>query len=762
MLYGFSLNYYCKSQKTETFFYSFLNKSYAEKLSIKRDIKENGDTKQSEIVFRVKKNLEKPAGISLIFRKSEWQTDNYVFAPSALYDGNRFSSLAKQYPPMLTKEESEKLQGKTVVSDVPRLDSDGSAVVQLNSGDLATPCIGWFSKSEKKACLLFFEQENELGNFGITICEDVHKKTADFILSSPCVREKYTYGIATTKQESPDKGARLKAGSTITFRFTEYRFDCESIVDFHNHFFKYRTLQDLPSNHPNTVPWSYAWETIEQKYNSRNWVEEQGFYKSSEATGSICSQWQLGWVGGAMNTLPAFALGNNESVEKSSRTLDFVFSQTQHDSGFLYGIYCDGIVYGDDINNPKNKNIVMSRKNSDALYYLAKQIMLLEKNGQQVKELWKNGVKRLGDAFLSFYRKNGDLGQFIDIEKSSMLVSKTAAAGIAPAGMMLCGALFDNKEYQTVALELGEAFYKNYICKGYTNGGPGEILSAPDSESAFALLESYMVLFSHTKDQKWLGYAVDTASLCAGWCVSYDYRYEKNTQLYLRGVSTTGAVWANVQNKHAAPGICTLSGSSLFRLYRATGDVRYLELCRDISHCITQFVSIPENPIFASYVWHKKKATLQKKLTKIFAELSLGISKTLHSPIPKIFNPVGRINERVNLSDWEGGNNVGEIPHGSCWCEVSEMLTYLEIPGVYVQKDTLFCYSLDHVQCCAKKTDNGVVLTITNPTEHNARYRVFAENFSDCTEPLDDLFFKDFIPVLVKAGETQKINLGGN
>lgn len=759
MLYGFSLNYYCKSEKTDSFFYPFLNTSCTDSFNIKRTIEENGDIKKSEIVFNTKKNLEKPAGISIIFRKNGWQTDNYVFAPSALYNGNRFYSLSKQYPPMLTKEERERFNGETVISDIPRLAGDGSAVVQLNVGDLAVPCFGWFSKSEKKGYLLFFEQENELGNFGITICEDVHKKIADFILSSPCVREKYAYGMTTTKRESPDKGTPLKAGSTVTFRFSEHSFDCESVVEFHNRFFEYRAMQGLPRSHPNTVPWSYAWKTIEEKYNSRNWVEKPGFYKSSEATGSICSQWQLGWVGGAMNTLPAFELGNEESVEKSSKTLDFVFSQTQHSSGFLHGIYYNGTLYGDDINNPENKNIVMSRKNADALYYLAKQLMLLDKRGIQLKPLWKTGVKKLADAFLHFYRKNNDLGQFIDIEKGTPYVGKSASAGIAPAGMMLCADYFDNSEYKAMALELGEAYYRDYICKGYTNGGPGEILSAPDSESAFALLESYIVLYSHTNDKKWLSYAVDTASLCAGWCVSYDYRYGENTQLYSRGVSTTGAVWANVQNKHAAPGICTLSGSSLFRLYRATGDVRYLDLCRDIAHCITQFVSIPENPIFASYVWHEKKATLQKKLTKVFADFAFGFSKAMQKPVPKNFNPIGRINERVNLSDWEGANNIGEIPHGSCWCEVSEMLTYLEIPAVYVQNDTLFCYTLDHVQCCVEKNVNGVVLTITNPTEYDAQYRVFIEASVDCIKPLDDLFFTDFKSVPVKAHETKKIKL---
>ena len=73
----------------------------------------------------------------------------------------------------------------------------------------------------------------------------------------------------------------------------------------------------------------------------------------------------------------------------------------------------------------------------------------------------------------------------------------------------------------------------------------------------------------------------------------------------------------------------------------------------------------------------------KRPLTK---RMAAGLYRTM-------FNPIGRMNERVNLSDWEGKNNVGEVPLGSCWPEVSVMLTYFELPAVYVRKDTGFCFA---------------------------------------------------------------------
>ena len=63
-------------------------------------------------------------------------------------------------------------------------------------------------------------------------------------------------------------------------------------------------------------------------------------------------------------------------------------------------------------------------------------------------------------------------------------------------------------------------------------------------------------------------------------------------------MKSVGSVFANIQNKHSAPGICTLSGDSLYKLWRWTQDALYLELLKDIALTIGQYISTDEDPIY--------------------------------------------------------------------------------------------------------------------------------------------------------------------
>ncbi len=758
-----SLNQYSKSELIFSREYPLERKELSQDISITQmsQTEKDGSVK-IHAVFTAKRAC-RHAGISMIFETDDHVLSDYIFAPAALYNGNRFYSVIREYAPMYKAADLEMCKKGPVITDVPRLYPDGTGRTQLNTGDLTVPCAGYFSENLKKGVLLFWKQKNETGNFGLTVAEDLPKGKLRFYISAPCVRQKTKYAMCTTNAASDDRGIDLQKGDTLTFDLEEYSFACESITEFLNVFFKNRIRKELPHTLPNDVPWSYAFDLLETKYNSRNWCSDGGFYKSSEATGeSIFRQWQTGWVGGAMNTLPGLFIGNQESVKKSRSTLDFVFDKIQHPSGFLYGVYCDGRVYGDCFEDERNADVSMSRKNADAMYFIAKQLLCLREKKEPVPEKWSRGLQKLADAFVEFYDKNHDLAQFIDMRKMTAFAPFTASAAIAPAGLALCSLYFKEDKYLGYACEIAERYYNEYVQSGFTNGGPGEILGCPDSESAFGMLESLVALYSCTEDKKWLIYAVDTASICASWCVSYDYAYEKDTQWYRRGIATAGAVWASVQNKHAAPGICTLSGASLFRLFRATGDIRFLELCRDISHNITQFISTPEKPMYCSYVWNDKNVHFQKWLNHAYARALMKLhrsggflSKLTQKPYSLICNLPGRMGERCNLSDWEGKANVGELPGGSCWCEVSAMLTYFELPAVYLNPDTGFVFAMDHVHA---SLDKGVLL-LENPTDHDAVYRVFAEEDSQKAVPLSETFMLDFQTVPVAAHSSSKIRI---
>jgi hypothetical protein len=208
------------------------------------------------------------------------------------------------------------------------------------------------------------------------------------------------------------------------------------------------------------------------------------------------------------------------------------------------------------------------------------------------------------------------------------------------------------------------------------------------------------------------------AHQCATWMVSYDFQFPAHSLFGRLGMHSAGAVFANAQNKHGAPGICTLSGGSLFRLYRYTGRKLYLELIQELAHNLTQYLSRSDRPV---------------------GEM-----------------PAGWMNERVQLSDWL--EPIGEIFYGSTWPEVSNMLTYVEVPGLYVQPDTGFFCAIDHIDASLSgQSGKELTLTLANPTQFDASVKVVCENSSEAKEILGANYLVGCPRISLRAGSSRAI-----
>ena len=107
--------------------------------------------------------------------------------------------------------------------------------------------------------------------------------------------------------------------------------------------------------------------------------------------------------------------------------------------------------------------------------------------------------------------------------------------------------------------------------------------------------------------------------------------------------------------------------------------------------------------------------------------------------------------ERVNLSDWEGAENVGDaIAGNSVWPTAALMLTWLETPGVCADPGQgLVCVS-DHVNAWL---EDGCVM-IENPTPYPAVVKVMLGTDEDRKRPLGLLWQDRFRRVRVGPGET--------
>ncbi|MDQ6419991.1 glycoside hydrolase family 47 protein [Paenibacillus sp. LHD-117] len=662
------------------------------------------DVLDCEVTFQLIEGSLSEANVSVDIMLDQWSKDHYVMMPAAAYNGNRFKATKEKYPPMLTLEEETGPDIPTIITDVPRLSlENGPSKLEVRTGDMATPAVGFCSRADHKGLFMLAAQGTRLGESGISLEENEDRTKAVISLSAPAVR-RFHYRMCNSKESSDDRGADFRNGDEVTLSFRLHVFDCPDIPSLYGYFAGIRKDLTGKVRLRHEIPFSAAWEILEEKYNRDNWQQQHGFYRSSTSPDPTFGQWQTGWVGGGINTLPKLAIGSELSQERARQTLDFMFNTVQAASGFFYGIFSHGQLLGDAFRAHEDTGKLLIRKHADAVYFLVKQFMLLDKRNEEISDVWKDGLIKACDALVRLWKNHKQFGQFVDADKETIIIGGSACAGIAPAGLALAGQYLGRPDYLAIAEQSADDYYERFVSQGVTTGAPGEISQCPDSESAFALLESYVALHETTGERKWLKMAEDTAKLCATWCVSYDYEYPLDSEFRKLDLRSAGAVWASVQNKHAAPGICTLSGVSLFKLYRATGNPSYLELIQEIAHHLPQYLSREDRPL----------------------EISWGGLPTGR------FSPPGWMGERVNTSDWEGKENIGAIAGGSCWCEVSAMLTYLEVPGVYIQPDTGFVCAIDHIDAeVLERNETELRVMLNNPTKFPAKVRVFAERSGD-------------------------------
>ena len=346
-----------------------------------------------------------------------------------------------------------------------------------------------------------------------------------------------------------------------------------------------------------------------------------------------------------MSSYPLLKMGNATSKERALKTLDYLTF-----CAGKTGFFTDSPI--EEWKQPVEASKTMQysatvRKSGDGLQFLFKHFKLTTP-----KKQWVEAAKKCADAFVKLFETYGTFGQWVNVQTGELIMPCSSCGAIVPAALAEAWLFFKDEKYLEIAEKSGEYYYQNFVAQGYTTGGPSEILCAPDSESGFAMVESFVTLYEATKDEKWLKYAKDATHLFSSWVVSYEYEWVTDCEFKIQKINTVGSVFANVQNKHSAPGICTSSGDALYRLYKYTGEKSYLELLKDIVYFLPQCVSTAERPLYAYNYPHGDE---RGKLAR------------------------GYICERVNMSDWESQNWIGSIWNGSCWCETSVALTFAEL-----------------------------------------------------------------------------------
>lgn len=685
------------------------------------------------ITLSFQEDTSYPMNFTFAMEAEHWLKDNYVLMPGAVYNGNRFKSVPLPYPPYYEPSRNSRFTDTEVITSIPHLDVEKrQSSISLLSGDMTSPLCGFYDFNSQSGSILLGEHQSGSYYTGFTVNENQTEGHASFEISVPGVRENTQYFFGDQNDghgfrpdasaHSHDTGAMFKQGESLTLTVCVFHWQQISLQDFFKLVNRAKTTLENPNVFYN-VPFYKGYISIKEKYQKENFTEE-GYYSVGTDWSKPQQCWQAGWIGGGINSYPFLLEDSSEPQQRSLSTLRFIFSQLQHPNGWVFGMYGNGRYYGDGgESNPDT--ILLVRKNADLLYFVLKQLYWLSDNHHSTIE-FDQPTKALCDAFVRLFQTYGQIGQFIDIDTEEIVVGNSAGACMAVGALSLASDYFQCEEYRTTAERLGEYYYNHYVKKGMLNGCPGEICQAPDSEAAFAMLESYVQLFETTKDSIWLTYAEETCEIAMTWVMSYDFHFPEASTAATRGVHSAGTVFANAQNKHSAPGICTLSGNSLLKLYRFTGKVDYLHYLHAISHSLPQFVSLAENPEY----------TLEGK-----------------------YLPAGYMNERVQTSDWEGKETVGEFLYGSNWPEVSMLLTFVEVPGIYVDFTSRLLQVFDHVECSITQWNaESVVLKIYNPTTYDTTVTMLADERTN-TNHVTHNYFNKMRTIPLSAGQEIQIEL---
>ncbi len=384
--------------------------------------------------------------------------DNYVFIPACCYAGNQFDVLKCVYPPMFRPGDA-KLDMPVTISDVPRLNPDGSGKIEVTAGDASTPCVGVFSASEKRGILVFTVQERSGRNVGLAY------ENGEIRLTWPAKREKIYRMCDTSANPEPwtDEPAEIP--------YKVLDFPCDTLAQFFRVFFENRKIMGLDAERPEVLPFDRQFEIQKNKFNEMNWNSELGIYMIGTDRTHF-QVWQPGWTGGTLSGYPLMKLGGALETARQTETLRFLFS-TQTESGLFPGIVdIHGKAHGDGFGVEGTENWHLMRKSADVLYFLFKHFDLMKERGIEIPAEFIEGAKKTADGFVKLFRTYGQFGHFTDVHTGEIRVGGSTSAGIAPAGLAMAYRFFGDPEYLRTAEESAEHYYRTSLSKGYATSSP--------------------------------------------------------------------------------------------------------------------------------------------------------------------------------------------------------------------------------------------------------------------------------------------------
>ena len=705
------------------------------------------DAHDIDVTFRVVRGRLANASVAVTLTIRRWSRDAYVVIPGAIYGGNRFASRHIPYPPLASEPSDIGPHVPPIASDIPRLNSQpGESGVVLTAVDAALPAIGVRvpgsddETTSGHGFILLGDPSTSVGLTGLSIAENIDRTSATLSIASPGVRPDVRYGLCNGRVPSFDQGADLKPGSTVGMRMRLLSFACPDVQTLFDRLYEARRDRVGRAKLRHALPLSAAKRMIEERLVVDQWTDLPGIFMTRSPTAlgdpspenfSRESTFRTGADGAMALAVPAMSSGGADARRRAAAVLDFQLTG-QAASGLFHaasnsvdwwdegegappptGIEAAGGTSArstarmgaksTDARGPRGRRWTHIGRSVEALHLACRQILLSRKidPAYRAPDHWRAGVERAANAVVRLWNKYQQLGQYINCDTGDVVIGGSTAGALAPAALVLVARVLETARYDKPAAAMADAFYTKFVRAGLTLGGAPAALQSPDSRSAAGLLESFVALGETTGEEIWFARAAEVAHQLATWVVAWDVPLPSKSTLGKMDARTTGAVLVSAQDKWALPGFAGLSGDALFRLYRATGQVSYLELLRETVHNSSGYVD-PEDRR------------------------------------PDVDSKSGWVAGRISMGDAMGA--PGDVPAASPagTAQAICLMAGADIPSIYVQPDTGFFFPFDHIEARLKQRNaTTTVISITNPTRFEAELRVFAELDGERSRPLD-------------------------
>ena len=591
--------------------------------------------------------------------------DTYVLMPGILYDGNRLARPDGEVPRLIPADQFQ--------LDTPVL-------------SLSTTATLLYEKATGTTLITKTEVGSVLGpsGFSYAIRPGHHQLT----VTAPLYREKHFHGHHY--DDCTPEGANVSAGQSINVAVFYLPTHFDSLAEF---FVAFREIREpAPFVRTPRLPMSQAADIIEKNFNDVNWCQENFYINASppdydpvkKGCESLPVDWDLitGWCAGSITGHALLQVGNELSQKRATAMMDLMATGGISPSGLFWSNYGKGKW---DTGNSRIAMHQHMRMPGDAAFFFQKAIALEKTRGRE-HPTWVQAVVSNLDAFAKLWRDNHDFGHFVNRETLKIEETGSAAGALCIGGLALGANLPNGREYLAAAKEAADAYFDRYVETGWLCGGPLDIGITSDSESATAILESFVTLYEADRNPKYLKYAQMAADILSSWVVAYNAPFPPGTDCDRIKLQTVGGVLANSRNHHIGPTMATSSGDMFMRLYRYTGEAAYLRILENVVSGLPQYLCYKPGQ---------------------FAEMK-----------------VGMMSEQYNMTDELGTRgHIWQV--NASWGATGLLLSYGALPSIYVDRTRRNLAVFDQLK--AEADFATMRLTITNETPYEARVSIGTE-----------------------------------